>query len=161
MYKFRIKRWGLRKNWSDALAKQALRPLDDSSPAREIPASLLGTQPTHLRKLGRYLKRNADRLEPHGTNVQALFPGLFERSRVAPTGPRQLQPSKLRAPIQLELPDEMLRLLRTFLESMQHVVETPRPPEQDENSKFALQEICSYDWFTSERPITLERPQAS
>jgi hypothetical protein len=139
MYKFRIKSWGLRKNLAKTLVKNSLERLEGSIPVGgDDPAPLL----TQVQKLARYLKRNRKTLrqlqETHGAAVQMLLTGAPDSERATLGGLRRLQPSKLRAPTQVELPDEIFRLLRTFLVSTSEksVIRKPRPPEQDESSKY-------------------------
>ena len=66
---------------------------------------------------------------------------IMERQRATPTGEqRQPQPSRLRATMQLELPDEIFRLLGASLTSTpkESAIGMPRPPEEDELSELTL-----------------------
>lgn len=140
MYKFRIKSWGLRKNWGDAVAKRALQRIGNSTSVQGDTPIFLATETAQLRKLERYLKRKPETLqqlqETHKAALQTLHTKTAVSKRVALTGQRQLRPSTLRAPIQLELPDEIFRLLSAFLASAPRdaVMGQSRPPEQDEPS---------------------------
>lgn len=135
MYKFRVKTWGLTKNWGDARAKRALDGLGNGT----LPQG--GTQ---LRKLERYLARKPSALQQLQATHKAALQALLAEAAggvpsVALTGPRPLQPrpATLRAPTQLALPDEIFRLLSTFLTSANDgsAMMACKVPEQDERSE--------------------------
>ena len=145
MYKFRIKNWGLRKNLASAVVMNTLERLEAGIPVQGGPSPLLGLQASQIRKIACYLKRNPEILqrlyETHGAAVEMLLTSAVSSNRAVQGKQRQLRPSKLRAPTQVELPDEIFRLLRTFLvsSSERFIGGLPRPPEQDESSKLESQ----------------------
>ena len=134
MYKFRIRTWGLTKNWGDARVQQALDGLESGKPYQ-------GGTP--LRKLEHYLARKPSALQQlqatHKSALQTLFAEAVSVSSGVSTGPRPLQPrpATLRAPTQLALPDEIFRLLSTFLASANggSARMACKAPEQDERSR--------------------------
>ena len=159
MYKFRVKTWGLRKYWGESLAKDAIQAIQQlescGTTGQDSSSTAIAAQAQTLR---RYLKRNPEvlhRLAREGGSlaVEELLsgvPGAQNRlGRAADRQRRLLQPTRLRAPEQLEIPDEMMRLL-WFLVSSESSVgcgSSSRRPEQDEISQLCL------------RPWTCYRPQ--
>jgi hypothetical protein len=144
MYKFRIKNWGLRKNWNDTLVKQAFQQLGDSVTTQENHVPLPDLEALHIRKLKRFLKRRQNTLEQlqktDNAVLQTLFTPATAPKHEVPRRQIPLRPSKLRGPLQLELPNEMFHLLRSFLcsPSAEGVSLIPKPPEQDELSKLTI-----------------------
>src|SRR5689334_19802274 len=121
MYKFRIKNWGLRKNWGEALARKTLEHLTQPAAEAEAEAAcaplITGARADQLRRLERYVQR-----KPVTTLPVAILPRPYPKNKdrtKAKLPPRQrqrrLRPATLRAPSHLELPDEILRLLKTFV----------------------------------------------
>jgi len=115
MYKFRIKNWGLRKNWGEALAKKTLQSLESGTTTS---TPLISARTDQLRRLRRYVQRRQE--------TEGGVPILSRR------GPRSLRPAAaLRASAALEEPDEVFRLLKIFIATQDAAI---RPPEQDELS---------------------------